>query len=76
MSVLSPSGKAVWAEWKDSDTLFNYFNIGDRVRHHAGLNSCEKYDKTGDAFIPCSACATLCDVGEDYCFRCKCLLLK
>ena len=63
-------------KWKDNDTLYNYFNIGDRVRHHAGLNSYEKYDKTGDAFIPCNACGTLCDISEYTCFRCKCPLLK
>ena len=56
--------------------LYNYFAIGDRVRHHAGLNSYEKYDKTGDAFIPCNACGTLCDMSDEICFRCKCPLLK
>jgi hypothetical protein len=74
--VRSDQGKRHVMKWKDSDTLYNYFNVGDRVRHHAGLNSCEKYDKTGDKFIPCSACGTLCDIHEDYCFRCKCPLLK
>ncbi|HNW03847.1 MAG TPA: hypothetical protein PKI76_00485 [Oscillospiraceae bacterium] len=46
------------------------------MRHHAGLSTLEKYDKTGDRFIPCNACGTLCDIQEDYCFRCKCPLLK
>lgn len=53
----------------DDDTLYNYYRIGDRVRHHAGLNTFEKYDKTDDKFIPCNACATLCDIGDDVCFR-------
>jgi len=74
--VRSDQGKRHVLKWKDSDTLYNYYRVGDRVRHHAGLNSCEKYDKTGDTFIPCSACGTLCDISEDYCFRCKCPLLK
>ena len=74
--VRSDQGKRHVLKWKDNDTLYNYYKVGDRVRHHAGLNSCEKYDKTGDAFIPCSACGTLCDIQEDYCFRCKCPLLK
>jgi len=29
----------------NDDTLYKYFQIGDRVRHHGGLNSFEKYDK-------------------------------
>ncbi len=61
---------------KNDDTLYNYYRVGDRVRHHAGLNSYEKYDKTGDTIIPCNACATLCEIGDDVCFRCKCPLLK
>ncbi len=61
---------------EDDDTLYNYYRIGDRVRHHAGLNSYEKYDKTRDSIIFCAACATLCDIGDDVCYRCKCPLLK
>ena len=74
--IRSDQGKRHAIKSNDSDTLYNYYNIGDRVRHHAGLNSYEKYDKTGDKFIPCNACATLCDINNDYCFRCKCPLLK
>lgn len=61
---------------EDCDTRYNYYRIGDRVRHHGGLNSYEKYDKSGDSIIFCNACATLCDISDDYCFRCKCPLLK
>lgn len=74
--IRSDQGKRHTIKSQDSDTLYNYYNIGDRVRHHAGLNSYEKYDKTGDKFIPCNACGTLCDISEDTCFRCKCPLLK
>ncbi|MHB1454552.1 MAG: zinc-ribbon domain-containing protein [Saccharofermentanales bacterium] len=61
---------------KNDDTLYNYYNIGDLVRHHAGLNSYEKYNKSNDNFIPCNACASLNDIKENFCFRCKCPLLK
>ena len=61
---------------EDDDTQYNYYQIGDRVRHHAGLNSYEKYDKSRDSIIFCSACATLCQIGDDVCWRCKCPLLK
>lgn len=61
---------------EDDDTRYNYFQIGDQVRHHAGLNSFEKYDKSGDRVIFCNACATLCNISEELCWRCKCPLLK
>jgi len=74
--VRSDQGKRHVIRTKNDDTLYNYYRIGERVRHHAELKSYEKYDKTGDKFIPCNACATLCDIHDDYCFRCKCPLLK
>lgn len=61
---------------EDDRTVFDYFQVGDRVRHHAGLNSYEKYDKSRDSIIFCNACATLCQINDDVCFRCKCPLLK
>ena len=74
--IRSDRGKRYTIKSRNSDTLYNYYRIGDRVRHHAGINSYEKYDKTGDKFIPCNACGTLCDINDDLCFRCKCPLLK
>lgn len=74
--IRSDQGKRHTIKSQDSDTLYNYYQIGDRVRHHAGLNSYEKYDKSGDKFIPCNACGTLCDITDDTCFRCNCPLLK
>ncbi|MEW6663255.1 MAG: hypothetical protein ACOY9Y_02380 [Bacillota bacterium] len=61
---------------EDDDTVFNYYQTGDRVRHHAGLNSYEKFDKSHDSIIFCNACGTLCDISDDICFRCQCPLLK
>jgi hypothetical protein len=60
----------------DDDTLFNYYQIGDRVRHHAGLNSYEKFDKSNDSMVFCAACASLNAIEDDVCFRCHCPLLK
>ncbi|MGI6176437.1 MAG: hypothetical protein ACOYJC_09850 [Christensenellales bacterium] len=61
---------------EDDDTRYNYFQVGDRVRHHAGLKSYEKYDKSRDSIIFCNACGKLCRINDDICFRCKCPLLK
>ncbi len=70
------SGKIYELTSVDDDTVYNYYQIGDLVRHHGGLNSYEKYDKTNDAIIFCNACATLHDIQDDVCFRCHCPLLK
>ncbi len=69
-------GKEHVVTYRDDDTMYNYYRIGDRVRHHGKLRSIEKYDKSGDLFIPCGACGTLCPIDEDFCHRCKCPLLK
>ncbi len=69
-------GKTYRLTAEDDDTRYNYFQVGDRVRHHAGLKSFEKYDKSRDSIIFCNACGTLCQINDDLCFRCKCPLLK
>lgn len=69
-------GKKYRLTAEDDNTRYNYFQVGDQVRHHAGLNSYEKYDKSRDSIIFCNACATLCDISDDFCRRCKCPLLK
>ena len=70
------TGKVYELTTVDDDTFYNHYQIGDLVRHHSGLNSYEKYDKTNDTIIFCNACATLNDIQDDVCFRCRCPLLK
>ena len=74
--VQRDNGKIYKMIAENDDTVYNYYKIGDKVRHHAGLNSYEKYDKSNDSIIFCNACASLNDINNDYCFRCKCPLLK
>ncbi|MFP4462131.1 MAG: hypothetical protein ACLFQE_08030, partial [Thermotogota bacterium] len=61
---------------EDDRTVYDYYKIGDKVRHHKGLNTFEKYDKTGDEIIFCNACASLNDISDDVCHRCGVPLLK
>jgi hypothetical protein len=56
--------------------VYNYYQIGDRVRFHGKLGTIEKFDKSKDSIIFCNACSTINDISSDYCFRCKCPLLK
>jgi pimeloyl-CoA synthetase len=76
VSIKADSGKIFDLSAEDDDTIYNYYKISDRVRHHKGLNSYEKRDKEGDTIIFCNACASLNDIKDDYCFRCACPLLK
>ena len=61
---------------EDDRTVYDYYKIGDKVRHHKGLNTFEKYDKTGDEIIFCNACASLNDINDEICHRCGAPLLK
>lgn len=74
--IKSESNKTHTISAEDDDTSYNYYQLGDKVRHHAGLNSYEKYDKSKDTIIFCNACASLNDISSDICFRCQCPLLK
>lgn len=76
VSIQAANGKMHFTSAEDDDTQYNYYQIGDKVRHHKGLNSYEKYDKSKDTIIFCNACASLNDINADFCFRCKCPLLK
>jgi hypothetical protein len=57
--VRSDQGRMHSITAEDDDTVFNYYQIGDRIRHHGKLHTYEKYDKTQDSIIFCNACATL-----------------
>jgi len=76
VSVRADNGNTHTTSAEDDDTKYNYYRVGDRVRHHKGLNTYEKEDKSGDTIIFCNACASLNDIKEDFCFRCNCPLLK
>ncbi len=73
--VKRDNGKIYSHRTEDDDTVYNYYQIGDKVRHHKGFGY-EKYDKSRDAFLFCTACASINDISDEVCFRCKCPLLK
>lgn len=63
-------------KWRDTPGLFDYYSVGDKVRHHKGFFYYEKYDKSQDTQIMCAACMAFNDVNNENCERCKCPLLK
>jgi hypothetical protein len=73
--IKSESGKTYEIRNEDDETVFNYYKIGDKVRHHGRLNTYEKFDKTGDNIIFCNACAFLHNIKDEICRNCGCPLL-
>jgi hypothetical protein len=76
VTVRRDNGREYNITTDDSDVVYNYYEIGDKVRRHKGLNSYEKFDKSKDKIIFCNACAYLCDIKENVCPKCNCPLLK
>lgn len=74
--VKRDNGKIYSHRTENNDTIYNYYNIGDRVRHHKGFPGYEKYDKSADTFLFCTACATINNREDELCSLCKCPLLK
>lgn len=70
------NGKKYKHKWRNQPGLYNYYNIGDKVRHHKGFMYYEKYDKSEDTQIMCAACMSFNDIKADSCARCKRPLLK
>lgn len=67
--IRSEAGELYSISAEDDITRYQYYQIGDKVRYHKGLNTFEKYDKSKDGIIFCNACASLNDIRNDYCFR-------
>ncbi|AJC74690.1 hypothetical protein AJ81_03845 [Pseudothermotoga hypogea DSM 11164 = NBRC 106472] len=76
LKVKRDDGKIFTHSVRDNRTIFDYYQIGERVRHHKGFSYYEKYDKSKDSKILCVACLTFNDIHDDFCKKCKVPLLK
>lgn len=76
LKIKKDSGGTKKHKWRDIPGVFDYYNVGDKVRHHKGFSYYEKYDKSNDTQIMCAACMSFQDIDKDICPRCKCPLLK
>ncbi|MFP4457247.1 MAG: hypothetical protein ACLFPS_06265 [Clostridia bacterium] len=56
--------------------VFNYYNLGEKVRYHGRLNTVEKFDKSKDSEIFCNICSTKNSKRNDYCKGCNLPLFK
>jgi len=63
---------------EEDSAQYDYFNIGDYLHYHGDkwLHYIEKYDKSLDTTIFCASCRSICDIRDNYCERCGCILLK
>ncbi|MEA4889129.1 MAG: zinc ribbon domain-containing protein [Clostridiaceae bacterium] len=76
LKIRKDSGRIKKHKWYDQPALYEYYAIGDRIRHHKGLLYYEKFDKSQDKQILCAACLSFIDAQQDQCPRCKCPILK
>lgn len=63
-------------ERKRDREMYDYLDIGDRVRYHPALETYEKYDKSKDEAIYCNVCRQRNPISNDRCERCSNLLFK
>lgn len=56
--------------------MYDYFEIGDRVRYHPAFATYEKFDKSRDSIIYCNVCSMMNPISNDRCERCANLLFK
>ena len=74
--VTEESGKKHRLRYTDNSAMYNYFNVGDRIRCHMAFGTYEKFDKSRDTVIFCNICATLNDLVNDRCKSCRLPLFK
>jgi len=76
LKVRKDAGGVKKHKWRNLPGPYDYYNAGDKVRHHKGFYYYEKYDKSRDSQIMCAACLSFNDMQNDVCARCKSPLLK
>jgi hypothetical protein len=70
------NGKKHKLNYTDNRALYDYLNIGDRVRCHMAFSTYEKYDKSRDSMLFCNICGTINDITSDTCKSCRLPLFK
>lgn len=77
MTIHREGGAPEEHDFGNNEAVFDYYGVGDRVRHIPGTFYFEKYDKTGDDEVVCVMCGGLYDMKEDTsCSLCRLPLLK
>lgn len=75
--ITTDEGKKKNIVEKDSGRhMYDYLNVGDRVRFHPMFGTYEKFDKSKDRIIYCNVCSMMNPMQNDHCKRCNNLLFK
>lgn len=74
--VKEEGGKSHKLNYVDNAAIYDYFNVGDRIRCHQAFGTYEKYDKSRDSYIFCNVCGKLNDITNDTCVSCHMPLFK
>ena len=72
----SDDGRKSTVQGKDDRRIYDYFDLGDRVRYHPRFGAYEKYDKSKDRIIYCAVCNAMNPIQNDRCKKCGNLLFK
>ncbi|MFP4456881.1 MAG: hypothetical protein ACLFPS_04410 [Clostridia bacterium] len=76
LEVKKENGKIIKFTFNDREDIYNYYKIGDIVRHHKGFDLFEKYNKKNNNYILCLACLKMNSKKIDNCRKCNCKLFK
>jgi hypothetical protein len=76
IEVKKENGKILKYEFNNRKDLYDYYKIGEIVRHHKGFDLFEKFDKTKSEYILCLACLKLNAKKRNECKKCGCELFK
>lgn len=74
--VQKTNGRSHHMIYHNRREIYDYFQVGDRVRYYVGLSTYEKYDKSGDTIIYCNVCSAENPISNDRCEVCNNLLFK
>ncbi len=75
--IKTDSGKKKTIVERDSGRhMYDYLEVGDRVRYHPSFGTYEKFDKSKDRIIYCNVCSMMNPIQNDRCKRCDNLLFK
>ena len=72
-------GKRKVQKWNMHPAIYDYLEIGDRIRYDGeigGSFAYEKYDKSNDDNVICVSCGYLQDARQNYCTACGSPILK
>ena len=76
LKVARSTGKVETLKWHHNPDAFDYYRVGEQVRHHSGYDFPEKFDKSSDDQVICIACGILYAQQEVDCPKCQVPLLK